>query len=204
MSIVALRIAVEANLQLSSNDLTTILFMSTQGSGFEATCQGCDTTCQGCFVEDNTLVPTCAEMFEHAHSKNGRATIEGVIVDLGYWRVDNKSENVLPCYNPKACRGGLTGDPGYCNDGYQGPCESPAINWFAHVLRGTCLAVSFVGITYVGLGSPSCATLCPAIQYIPDGPRMTSEYPHVRHWHKTSFPRIRHAFDAASSSLSAQ
>ena len=128
MSIVAVRIAVEANWQLSSNDLTTILFMSTQGSRFEATCQGCDTTCQGCFVEDNTSVPTCAEMFEHAQSKNGSATIEGVIVDPGYWRADNKSEKVLPCYNPEACRGGLTGDPGYCNDGYQGPCEFPSFN----------------------------------------------------------------------------
>lgn len=86
-------------------------------------CQGCYRSCDGCFVEDNTSVPICTTLFANAKSENGTATVEGVTVDVGYWRVNNQSENVLSCYNADACLGGLTDDPGFCHDGYEGPCE---------------------------------------------------------------------------------
>lgn len=47
------------------------------------------------------------------------------MVDRGHWRASNKSTAVLPCYNPAACLGGVTGEPGYCSEGYAGPCELP-------------------------------------------------------------------------------
>ena len=101
--------------------------VSVQGNTrFETICKGCDTRCLGCIVEDSTSVPTCATMFPHAKSESGTATIEGVVVDRGYWRAHNKSDNILSCYNADACLGGFTGDPGYCSDGYEGPCELPA------------------------------------------------------------------------------
>lgn len=91
-------------------------------------CQGCYRPCDECFIEANTSVPACTTLFANAQSDNGTATIEGVMVDPGYWRVNNQSENVLSCYNADACLGGLTGEPGFCHDGYEGPCELSTMN----------------------------------------------------------------------------
>ena len=49
--------------------------------------------------------------------------METLEIDKGYWRATNTSTLVLPCYNTEACVGGITGSPGYCDDGYDGPCE---------------------------------------------------------------------------------
>lgn len=71
-------------------------------------------------------MPTCTKVFRNAKSINGTATIEGVDVDPGYWRASNRSTHALRCYNAGACLGGLTGYPGYCSKGYEGPCELTA------------------------------------------------------------------------------
>lgn len=90
---------------------------------FAGICQRCNGPCQGCMIEDNTSVPICTPLFTHAQSTGGTTTIEGVMVDSEYWRSSNQSTDVLSCFNPEACLGGLTDDPGYCRVGYEGPCE---------------------------------------------------------------------------------
>ena len=86
-------------------------------------CQGCDVDCQGCTVEDDTLTPVCEELPDHAQSRGGKATLETLEIDHGYWRATTESKNILACYNEKACLGGMTGNRDYCAQGYKGPCE---------------------------------------------------------------------------------
>ena len=54
------------------------------------------------------------------------------MLEAGYWRTTNTSRNVLACFNEKACLGGVTGNPGYCSDGYEGPCEWRRISRTSH------------------------------------------------------------------------
>lgn len=107
-------------------------------------------------------MPTCATMFPHANSKSGTVTIEGVVVDRGYWRANNKSDNVLSCYNADACLGGLTGDPGYCSDGYEGPCELPAMTRFTRLLLDAWIWILFVWYDVGRFGLRRCAKACVA------------------------------------------
>lgn len=85
-------------------------------------CKGCDTQCEDCYTP--VEVPQCTEEIEHTRSPGGNTTLEMLVIDRGYWRVANTSRKVLECYNPDACLGGITGTPGYCQKGYEGPCES--------------------------------------------------------------------------------
>lgn len=112
---------------------------------FAAICQGCDVPCQGCMIEDNTSMPICTPLFAHARSEFGTTTIEGVLVDPTYWRSSNRSTNLLSCFNPGACLGGLTDDPDYCRVGYKGPCEFLTINSWIQI-RDTCFRLLFVWV----------------------------------------------------------
>lgn len=80
-------------------------------------------TCQECIIEDETSVPICEPMFEHTHGGGGETTIEGVMVERGYWRATTKIIHVFPCFKDDACLGGLTDAPDYCDKGYEGPCK---------------------------------------------------------------------------------
>lgn len=88
----------------------------------EVMCSGCDVTCEGCVFDEGLLVPTCAEVMEHATSDGGNITIEALSIDSGYWRANESSEEVLACYHAEACLGGVTATSGYCLEGYEGPC----------------------------------------------------------------------------------
>lgn len=57
-------------------------------------------------------------------SDGGAVTLDMITIDKGYWRATNSSKNILACYHADACLGGLTGTPGYCLEGYEGPCKS--------------------------------------------------------------------------------
>ena len=48
--------------------------------------------------------------------------MEELQINPGYWRATNSSEDVLACYHADACLGGVTGTPGYCREGHEGPC----------------------------------------------------------------------------------
>ena len=73
------------------------------------------------------LVPQCISMsdagIEHASSIGGISAIEELDIDQGYWRATTDSIYILQCYNPDACKGGMTGTADFCEKGYQGPCE---------------------------------------------------------------------------------
>ena len=60
---------------------------------------------------------------EHAYSPGGLTMLEMVRIDQGYWRATPSSLQILACYNANACLGGLTEAPGFCLDGYEGPCK---------------------------------------------------------------------------------
>lgn len=88
---------------------------------YDIVCHGCDTVCNNCSFEGTT--PFCAEELDHSFSAGGNVTLEMLSIEEGYWRATDTSEKILACYNADACRGGLTGAPEYCEDGYEGPCE---------------------------------------------------------------------------------
>lgn len=77
----------------------------------------------------------------HATSAGGAATVRTVSIDPGFWRATPFSEEVLACYNPDACLGGVTGTAGFCLEGYSGPC-----GWF--VLRVRFFRQYFVAALY--------------------------------------------------------
>lgn len=95
--------------------------VSQSGDPYETACSGCQTTCEGCSFDG--LVPACSEVMEHAVSPGGLVTLEMLTIEPGYWRATESSRDILACYNEDACLGGLTGEAGYCLEGYEGPCE---------------------------------------------------------------------------------
>lgn len=99
------------------------------GNPYEAVCDGCPTPCVGCHFEDPTLEPMCLEVMPHATSTGGPTTVETVSIDPGFWRATDSSTEVLACYNPDACLGGMTGTSGFCLESYSGPC-----GWLCSVL----------------------------------------------------------------------
>ena len=70
------------------------------------------------------LVPTCTAIFENAWSDGANTSIEDIHIDPGYWRATETSDIILACYNEDACLGGITGEVGYCREGYYGPCKT--------------------------------------------------------------------------------
>lgn len=61
---------------------------------------------------------------EHTTSREPGSRLNTLSVDKGYWRATADSDNILPCYNTAACRGGQTGEETFCDDGYMGACKS--------------------------------------------------------------------------------
>ncbi|CAN0498209.1 unnamed protein product, partial [Laminaria digitata] len=49
------------------------------------------------------------------------STLETVSIKRGFWRATSTSKEVLACYRDDVCLGGVTGTPGYCRNGYEGP-----------------------------------------------------------------------------------
>lgn len=96
------------------------------GALYDTVCQGCSTSCQQCSVSGS--VPLCVEELKYSASPGGDTTLETLSIQSGYWRASNTSTEMLACYNSKACGGGVTGSPTYCQEGYEGPCEcSPTL-----------------------------------------------------------------------------
>jgi len=98
---------------------------------FTTVCKDCDVLCQTCLYEEKE--PVCNAVIDHSSSPGGSATVEMLLIEHGYWRASNTSTNIFACYNPDACQGGVTGSPGYCLKGYEGPCKCRkaclGINW---------------------------------------------------------------------------
>lgn len=95
------------------------------GYALEVACNGCRAQCQGCTFDESLVVPICTQDIPHSTSSGGRTTLENVSISPGFWRATSTSTNVLACYKDEPCLGGVTGAPGYCLDGYEGPCEPP-------------------------------------------------------------------------------
>ena len=93
------------------------------GDRFEIVCDGCNIECEGCTIADIDTAPVCSDLLDHTDSQGGKAILETLILDPGYWRATNTSRTILACFHKEACKGGLTGDPEYCLTGYEGPCE---------------------------------------------------------------------------------
>lgn len=103
---------------------------------FDTICKGCETWCGQCTIEGKE--PICLEKLDHSSAAGGNATIESLSIDRGYWRATNTSVDILPCYNPGACLGGVTGVKDYCHVGYRGPCKSGGtLDSFQCVSRAT-------------------------------------------------------------------
>ena len=65
-------------------------------------------------------------MLEHTESAGVDTgtpiTLETLRIEKGYWRAVASSESIFPCWNSDACLGGITGENGYCKEGYSGAC----------------------------------------------------------------------------------
>ena len=101
-------------------------------SRYEIVCDGCGEKCEGCIVDNGGKAPVCEDLLSHANNLDGTATLETLVLEAGYWRTTKTSRNVLACFNEKACLGGVTGNPGYCSAGYEGPCEWRRISITSH------------------------------------------------------------------------
>lgn len=88
---------------------------------FDVACEACDTLCRSCTYDYE--VPSCSEQLDHTMSAGGNTTLATLKIDRGYWRSSPNSTTVLGCYNEDACIGGISGEDGFCDDGYEGPCE---------------------------------------------------------------------------------
>ena len=95
--------------------------LSQTNVSLDTVCKNCGEECANCGLEGET--PMCLEEIAHSSSPGGNTTVELLSIENGYWRVSNTSTKILECYNTKACKGGVTGDPEYCLEGYEGPCE---------------------------------------------------------------------------------
>lgn len=104
---------------------------SSKADLLDTMCSGCaDVTCKNCQLGGGggqVMVPICTEVMPHTNSAGGEVTVETLSVSPGYWRATPSSRDVLACYNPDACRGGMTGSARYCLEGYEGPCEYPVL-----------------------------------------------------------------------------
>lgn len=92
------------------------------GEGYVKACDGCD-ECNACEVRDEDKIPICFEQIDNTRSEGGNTTLETLEVNAGYWRAVNTSPHALACFNERACRGGLTSSPEFCERGYEGPCK---------------------------------------------------------------------------------
>ncbi|CAM9682647.1 unnamed protein product, partial [Laminaria digitata] len=71
-------------------------------------------------------------------SRGGNVTLENISVNQGFWRATSSSREVLQCYNENACIGGVTGSPGYCEEGYEGPYCSICSEGYSEHLSFSC------------------------------------------------------------------
>lgn len=74
-----------------------------------------------CFFDNTSDVQLCTEVLDNTVSPSPDGTLATLNLKEGYWRSSNSSKDILECYEPRACVGGV-GD--YCETGYTGPCES--------------------------------------------------------------------------------
>lgn len=90
-------------------------------TAFDVACKDCDTICNDCAYDAE--VPSCTDELDHTTSDGGDTDLTTTEIESGFWRASASSKTILACYNAQACRGGITGDHGYCAEGYEGPCE---------------------------------------------------------------------------------
>lgn len=97
-------------------------------------------------MANSTSVPKCTAAMEHTTCSTKGKTLSTIVIDAGYWRATESSRDVLECYNPASCLGGVTGAPGNCKEGYEGPCEYsfPLIS----VLMLVFTACAFIGLCF--------------------------------------------------------
>lgn len=87
-------------------------------------CAHCQIECEdnsNSIVIDISKRPVCETVPTGVHVSTG-VTLEYFNLTEGYYRVSNKSNIVLECYQPAACVGGVD-STNYCANGYEGPCE---------------------------------------------------------------------------------
>ncbi|CAM9570296.1 unnamed protein product, partial [Ectocarpus sp. 6 AP-2014] len=59
-----------------------------------------------------------------------------------YWRATDTSDNILACYNPDACSGGVTGSERFCASGYNGSYCAVCETGYSPSLGHTCTRCS--------------------------------------------------------------
>lgn len=93
---------------------------------FQVVCNGCLSDCpestDDISVDDPEAVPHCAALPEGVNEKGDGETVESLELKTGYYRVSNKSRDILECYRDEACEGGADVSA-YCATGYTGACE---------------------------------------------------------------------------------
>lgn len=128
---------------------------------FAVICAGCPGGCRdtppGVFVQSNESVPVCEEVPEGAVELNVGATLEHLELKTGYYRVSERSHNVLECYNEEACEGGVETADESCAEGYKGVCEATV---YAKERRDLSWKTTNVNPLYsLAFGSDACISM---------------------------------------------
>jgi hypothetical protein len=73
---------------------------------------------------------------------DGNATLAGLVLQPGWWRLSESSDEVHRCpHGSLACRGGLSFTDGYCTDGHQGPlCAVCTKNYYFSPDESKCVS----------------------------------------------------------------
>lgn len=93
---------------------------------FEVACAECSTaasnTPEGVEVRHENEIPSCKDLPTGAKAVASGTTVEGIVLETGYFRTSNDSHAVLECHRRRACVGGDDAN-NYCAIGYEGPCK---------------------------------------------------------------------------------
>eukprot|EP00752_Nemacystus_decipiens_P005732 g5187.t1 len=110
------------------------------GSRYQTVCDGCPgNNGDGIVsVENEDVVPVCVEQLDNTRSEGGDTTIETLELIKGHWRTTKNSDKILSCYNEDACTGGMTDDPAFCQQGYNGSYCSVCSEGYYSSLAFTC------------------------------------------------------------------
>lgn len=100
---------------------------------FSMVCAHCSNGCEtpSTVEVDNMNVPVCRTIPKGVNPLSPSMTVADLDLENGYFRFSIESANVLECYQPDACGGGIDAT-NYCKNGYEGPCK-----WFATDVLGT-------------------------------------------------------------------
>lgn len=109
--------------------VNTVFILTTQQTGppvFQRVCNRCssvpNSVADGVLGHSTWLLPFCENQPTGTVPMSNGTTTDTLVLDKGYYRDSQLSEDVLKCYRPESCKGGDDATD-YCAMGYEGACK---------------------------------------------------------------------------------